>query len=253
MITLAARLLAITALVAITAEAQNIPKGFVVPKCTISPDGRYGVAVPVLDPHKDSENPKNSVIELKTGKSISVIKTKWTGWNRMGHGGVLPARWSPDGSLLLWEVEGKWFRDAVVLLKFKNRALEWQCDITAFAQREILERTKHAAPGKYAEAKKANAGNGSAYPEGFTIEVIALNPISLPLNVRAALISDPKQIEGFPKLGSELNATVDAHGKFVVTDFRLNYGAYEKLEETTPAPDECPRDYDAEERARTGK
>ena len=61
-----ARLLTITALVAITAEAQNIPKGFVVPKCTTSPDGRYGVTVPVLDMHLDSENPKNSVIDLKT-------------------------------------------------------------------------------------------------------------------------------------------------------------------------------------------
>ena len=99
----------------VTALAQHIPKGFVVPKCTLSPDGRYGVTVPVLDQHEDSENPENSVIELKTGRTIAVIKTKVTGWNRMAHGGVLPCRWSPDGSLLLWEVDGKWFRDAVVL------------------------------------------------------------------------------------------------------------------------------------------
>jgi hypothetical protein len=250
MIARAVSLLTVAALIAITAEAQNIPKGFVAPKCTISPDGRYGVMIPVLDQHADSENSKNSVVDLKTGKTVAVIKTKWAAWNVMGHGGVLPSRWSPDGSLLLWEVEGKWFRDAVVLLKFKNGVPEWQCDITAIAHSEILERTKRAAPAKYAKAKKANAGSGSAYPEGFTIEVVALDPIAFPLKVRAALTSDPKQIEGFPQLGSELSAIVDEHGKFVVTDFRLKDGAYENLEETMPAPDECPRDYDAEEEAR---
>jgi hypothetical protein len=253
MIARKAILVAITAQIALTAEAQNTPKGFVVPKCTISPDGRFGVTVPVLDQHADSENPKNSVIDLKTGKTIAVIKTKWAAWNVMGHGGVLPSRWSPDGSLLLWEVEGKWFRDAVVLLKFNKSALEWQCDITALAHREILERTKHDAPDKYAKAKKANAGSGSAYPEGFTIEVVALDPIAFPVNVRAALTSDPKQIEGFPQLGSELSGTVDKYGKFVVADFHLKAGAYENLEETAPAQEECPRDYDAEERARIGK
>jgi len=196
MIVRAVGLLTITA---VTAVGQIIPKGFVVPKCTISPDGRYGVIIPVLDMHPDSESPKNRVIELKTGKTIAVIKTRWAAWNVMSHGGVLPSRWSPDASLLLWEVDGKWFRDAVVLLKFKDDALEWQCDITALAHREILERTKRAAPEKYTKAKKANEGNGSAYPEGFTIEVVALGPISLPLNVKAALTSDPKQIEGSPE------------------------------------------------------
>ncbi len=248
------QLITITAFTAISGgEAQNIPKGFVVPKCTISPDGRYGVTVPVLDQHEDSENPKNSVVELKSGKTVAVIKARWTGWNLMGHGGVLPGRWSPDGSLLLWEVDGKWFRDAVVLLKFKNGVSEWQCDMTAITHREILERTKHAAPDKYAKAKKANAGNGSAYPEGFTIEVVASDPISFPLNVLAALTSDPKRIEGHPRVGSELSAIVDEHGKFAVTAFHLNDDAYEQLEEATQRPEVCPRDYDAEEKARVGK
>ena len=141
----------------ITAHPDDkIPAGFVVPKCTISPDGRYGVTVPVLDQHKDSENPKNSVIELKTGKTVAVIQTKFTGWNRMNHGGVLACRWSSDGSLLVWTVDGKWFPDAVVVLKFNNGALEWQRDVTAIAEAESLKRTKSVAPAKYAAAKKAN-------------------------------------------------------------------------------------------------
>lgn len=228
---------------------QSIPKGFVVPKCTLSPDGRYGVSVPVLFQHPDSANPKNSVINLNTGKIVAVIKTKWTGWNRQGHGGVLPSRWSSDGTFLLWEVNGKWFRDAVVLLKFNNGALEWQRDITAITQREILERTRKATPKKYAELRDSNAGNGSAYPEGFSIEVVVSDPNSFPLNIRAALTADPKQIEGNPQLESELNATIDEQGKFSVKNFSLSDDAYEQLEETAPAPEECPRDYDAEEKA----
>jgi hypothetical protein len=207
-----------------------------------------GVTVPVLDQHKDSENPKNSVIELKTGRTVAIIRTRWTAWNVMGHGRVLPSRWSPDGSLLVWEVDGKWFRDAVVLLKFQNGAREWQCDLTANAHREILERTKRASPERYAEAKKANAGNGSAYPEGFTIEVLASDPISVPLNVRAGLTSDPKGIDGLARLGSELSAIVDEHGKFSVTAFHLNNDAYEQLGIAHTAV--CPRDYEAEEKAR---
>jgi hypothetical protein len=178
-----AQLITIGLLTSVTAAAQNFPKGFVVPECTVSPDGRYGVTVPILDQHEDSENPKNSVIELKTGRTIAVIQTKFTGWNRQNHGGVFPCRWSNDGSLLLWEVDGKWFSDALVLLKFKNGILEWQTDILRAAQTTMLSRTKRAAPKQYVLAKKANAGSGSAYPEGFTIAVAAADPISLPLNI----------------------------------------------------------------------
>ena len=167
----------------VTAVAQNVPKGFVVPQCTLSPDGKFGVTVPVLDQHADSANPKNSVIELKTGKVVAVIKSKFTGWNRQNHGGVLPCRWAKDGSLLLWEVDGKWFSDALVLLKFKNGQLEWQVDILRTAQTEMLARTKQAAPKRYALARTANDGNGSAYSKGFTIAVAAADPIALPLNI----------------------------------------------------------------------
>src|SRR5947207_9530589 len=88
---------------------------------------------------------------------------------------------------------------ALVLLKFKNDLLEWQTDILRAAQTEMLDRTKRAAPKQYAVAKKANTGNGSAYPEGFTITVAAADPISLPLNIQAALTSNPKQIETNPR------------------------------------------------------
>lgn len=91
------------------------------------------------------------------------------------------------------------------------------------AQQAILTRTRKAAPEKYAVAKEANAGNGSAFPEGFTIDVEALDPISCPLHLRAVLTSNPKGIEDFPKLDSHLDAIVDKDGKFKVTDFQLGH------------------------------
>jgi hypothetical protein len=225
--------------IAVTAVAQSAPKGFVVPKCTISPDGRYGVTVPILDQHEDSENPRNSVIELKTGKTVAVIQTKFTGWTRMNHGGVLPSRWSSDGTLLIWTVDGKWFPDAVVVLKFKNGTLEWQRDTTAIAEAESLKRTKRAAPDKYATAKKANAGSGSAYPEGFSIYVAILDPVSFPLRVRATLTADPKDIEGRPKLESNLDGSIDDNGQFSVTDFHVGKGYWEKFAEPISVPEPC--------------
>ena len=93
--------------------------------------------------------------------------------------------------------------------------------------------------------------NGSAYPEGFTIAVAAADPISLPLNIQAALTSNPKQIEDDPQLGSELTGFVDERGNVKVANFRLRDDAYERFEEKTEQRDVCPRNYAAEEKSRS--
>src|ERR1043165_1589271 len=99
------RLATIAAVITIGAHAQSVPKGFVVPACTISPQGHYGVTVPVLFAFPDDAEPKNSIIDLRSGKIVAPIETKTTGWTRHGPGGVLPSRWTPDESLLLWQVD----------------------------------------------------------------------------------------------------------------------------------------------------
>jgi hypothetical protein len=139
----------------------------------------------------------------------------------MNHRSVLPARWSPEGSLLLWEVDGKWFSDALVLLKLEKGAVLWQSDILKAGQESIMALTKKAVPTKYAEAKEANKDHGSAYPEGFSIDVEILGPIVLPLHVLVNLTSNVKEIENWPTLESHLEGLVDAQGKFVVKDFKL--------------------------------
>jgi hypothetical protein len=94
-----------------------------------------------------------------------------------------------------------------------------------------LARTKAAEPKEYETAKKQNAGNGAAYPDGFTVDVepdtgaLSVNdkrpPLSLPLRIHTTLTSNPKQIADFPNLDSEMDGTVNKDGTITVTDFKL--------------------------------
>jgi hypothetical protein len=215
-------LLAALALQLTTAAEPKVPKGFFVPESSFSPDKRYGVTVALRGEHGEDAEPKNRLIELKTGRVLAVIKAE-TAWDHANHQEVMPSRWSKDGALLLWEVDGKWFHDAFVLIKIEDGKVKWQTDILKVAQREILARTKKASPKKYAAAKKDNEGSGSAYPEGFSVDVDVVGGIETPLRVRVVLSSNPKQIEGVPSVYSHMEAIVDSEGRFVVKDFGLGH------------------------------
>jgi hypothetical protein len=197
-------------------------------RCTISPDGRFGVLVPKLEESEKIDHAQNQVIDFATGNIIAVIRTTWTGWTRHNHGGVLPARWSRDSSLLLWQVDGKWFRDTVMLLKFSDGKLDWQTDITRAAQAECLLRTRRAEPKLYARAMTDNVRDGEAYPDGFSIQVSVVGDMKLPLQVRATLTSDPKALEEPPLLESSLVGFVDSAGRFQVTDFTVGTRLWKK-------------------------
>ncbi len=203
------------------ALAQNIPAGFVVPESTLSPDHHYGVTCPIFSERKEPDDRVNSLIDLKTGRLLASMVGFGCYDHLVGHTDLGPSRWSKDGSLLLWKVNGKWFPDALVLLKLTNGEVLWQTDILTAAQQAILRRTKEAAPQKYEKAKKDNAGNGSAYPEGFTIDLGAIDPIALPLKIRVALTSNPKTDVGGAIIESHLEGIIDANGEFTVKEFHL--------------------------------
>ncbi|HEX8489692.1 MAG TPA: hypothetical protein VF626_01630 [Chthoniobacterales bacterium] len=212
--------------VAVTARAERaVRPGFTIPEITLSPDKRFGVLVP--DEKRYDAGEKNKLIEVSTDRVLAVIAGE-PGMERMNHGGIMPARWAPDSSLLLWCVSGKWFPRALVLIKLSDGAVAWQLDLLKTAQQEILARARQAAPEKYAAAKKQNAGNGSAYPEGFTVDVTTDGdegtPIVLPLRVHVTLTSNPKGLEDYPK-NAELDATLEGEvasdGKFKVLQFKL--------------------------------
>jgi hypothetical protein len=202
------------------AAGQNVPAGYKILDITLSPDHRYGVTVPDLD----TPNPQNSLVEVETGRVLAVIQAD-TGYEHANRNSVLPSRWAKDDSLLLWEVDGRWSDTALVLLKLQNGAVAWQLDLLKTGQQAILALTKRAAPKKYQVAKEENRGSGSAYPDGFTIDVVAgadkNQAPSLPLKIHAYLTSNPKAIESLTNLDSRLEAVVDKDGKFRVTNFHL--------------------------------
>jgi hypothetical protein len=215
----------------VPAGAETVPAGYKILDITLSPDHRYGVTVPDLD----TPNPQNSLVEVATGRVLAVIEAD-TGYEAANHNSVLPSRWAKDDSLLLWEVDGKWCDVALVLLKLQDGAVAWQLDLLKAGQQAILPLTKRAKPKRYLAAQEQNRGSGSAYPDGFTVDVVAEGggkdeaengakhaALSLPLKVHVYLTSNPKSIEGREdsNLESRLDAVVDKDGKLRVTNFHL--------------------------------
>jgi len=111
------------------------------------------------------------------------------------------------------------------LLKIEQNRAEWELDLLKTAQQAVLSRTRRAAPEQYEVCKKANAGSGRAFPDGFTIDLTTdgenTKTVSLPLGVHADLTSNPKEFPHFPNLESHLDAVVTPDGKFIVKDFHL--------------------------------
>jgi hypothetical protein len=206
--------------------AREINTDYITPTFTFSPDHRYGVMIPVFhfEAVEEPDHRMNKVVELRTGRVVAIIHADPPGYGRaLNFHETAPPLWSPDSSVLLWKVTGKWFPDALVLLKLVQSKEKWQLNLLKIAQRAILGRTKNAAPQRYAAAKEANSGNGSAYPDGFTVEVTTdEDKISFSFHVLVDLTANPKQIEDFPaNLKSHLDAIVTEDGNFVVKDFKL--------------------------------
>jgi len=213
------------------AHGKDRNTDYITPPFTLSPDWRYGVLVPVFHDEAATEpdERRNKVIELRTEQVISVLPGN-PGYNRrLNFNEVAPTRWSRDSSILLWKVKGKRSPNALALLKIENNRVKWQLDLLTTAQQAVLALTKKVAPEKYIAAKKANTGSGSAFPDGFTINVFTDSEdsptVSLPLSVHADLSANPKQIEGFPaNLDSYLDAVVTDDGRFELAatyDFHL--------------------------------
>jgi hypothetical protein len=201
------------------------PAGFTVPESTLSPDGRLGVLTPDGD-HYDGEKHQNKLVEVATGRELAVIKAV-PGFEELNNGGIT-AQWSADGAYLLWTVQGKWAPHAMVLFHIKQGAVVKQSNVLQAAQTAALERARKAKPEAYAAAKEANKDNGSAYPDGFTVDVRPVAPedapLKLPLRLEVDLTSDPKAIEddaALRRLDAHLDGEVDALGNFTVSKFKI--------------------------------
>jgi len=207
------------------AWAQKLPAGMSIPEDTLSPNHHYGILVPQMAEEDHIKDPHNKLVEAKTGKVIAVINAE-PGFDHMNHGGALPPVWAKDNSAVLWQVDGKWSPRALVLLTLEKGASKVQVDLLKTGQQEILARVRKAEPKKYTTIKTAHAkGYGSAYPDGFTVNVGAVgggDDLTFPVKLQVDLTSDPKGAEPeLPHLNAFLNAEVDAAGNFKVTKFSM--------------------------------
>jgi hypothetical protein len=231
-------LLAGTFLIAADQSQLKLPSGYVISPSSVSPNREYGVSAfdNTVNPIPD-EIDENKIVDLHTGQIVGIIHGS-SAMIHMNQEEILPARWSPDGSLLLWEVDGKWSPSTLTVLKIENGKVKWALDVLRTVQQAILVRTRQVAPQKYAVAKKENKGNGTAFPDGFTVNVrvegdkerggatenVQGKPISLPFKVHAELTSNPKEMEDWPQeaqLDSELDGVITPERQLNVTRFRL--------------------------------
>ncbi len=166
-------------------RSTELPKGYVLAEDSISPDGRYGVSVPLTQAIIDDivKDPVNNLVEVSSGKTIARMVGN-PGFTKQNHGGIMPSIWSPDSSLLLWHVDGKWFPDALTLIearRWKGRMAE---SISSPNHKEPSSPArKKPKPELYARAKKGERGSGSALSEGFSVDVVAVEPVALPMKV----------------------------------------------------------------------
>lgn len=203
------------------ASANLVPS---FPHCELrarSPDGRFGVTVPLIF---EGGGGPNCLVEIKTGK-VLVELPGWSGFEPMNRGGC-EGIWSEDGSILVWLVTGKWTSDSVVVVKLNGDRVEWAKDITPASQRAILDGAKAADPAAYEREKEWNKGSGAAYPEGFTVDVriVDAEHLRLPLTIHVDMTSDPKGIHGEDRESKRTvegwcDATLDEHGD-------LSFGLY---------------------------
>jgi hypothetical protein len=191
---------------------KPFPAGFGVERSSISPNKRYGVLVPLDFDHYDDSRPQNELVEIESGRTLVLIKAETGKAGFMNHGGILASRWSTDSSLLLWQVAGKWAQRACVLVKIDNGKVKWQRDLLKLAREAILARLRKHLPKEDAAGAALNVEVSGKDDE----------PLSLPLAIHATFETQPKAVEPPPKdrLYSEMDATVDAQGKWTVKNFR---------------------------------
>lgn len=193
---------------------KQFPDGFGIERSSLSPDKRYGVLAPDSD-HYDWTKHQNKLVEVNTGRTLVVINAETGCAGFTNHGGIEPSRWSADGSLLLWEVAGKWSPRALVLLKIEDGKVKWQRNLLKMAQQAILTRTRKFLPKDFVV-------NARTIDVQVTGEEDA--PLSLPVAIYAELDSNPNpELEPPPNsvyVHSEMEATFNSEGKLIVKSFR---------------------------------
>lgn len=178
--------------------------------------------------------PQDKLVDVKTGKVLAVIPSRPRVLNDVSDQNSPHPYWSPDSSLLVWLVEGKWSSAAFSLYKLDGGKVKWQLNLLKAARLAMLNRTLQTSQDDFAPIKGLDHVDDEAYPNGFAVDIYIKGavtgsepfgpvPVSFPLPIHADLTSDPKELNdsGTKTVNAQLDGIVDQNGKFTVTGFHL--------------------------------
>ena len=234
---------AVPVVTAAPAQAQaRLPEHYEVLPASTSPDGKLAVIGVDLDGLPGTTDPDAlpcQIVDVATGTLLGAIAAP--PFYRHENHATAAYRWSRDGSLLLWFVQGKWGSFAVDVVTVANGAIATQVDVREQAVAHILATLQRAQPDMYAVAKHEGAGDGSWFRDGFAIDVkpsaaslndavyepwlddpvpppsrAATAAVSLPMTFAIDVTSNPKESNDFPVAGdlrASGTANLDAAGK----------------------------------------
>ena len=225
-----------------SASAVRVPEGFTIPPYTLSPGGDFGVLVPDFAHYKESGDSQNKLVATKSGEVIATINglTWYEDTKMQMNNGSITSCWSTDGTTLSWVVGGKWFPRTFAVLKLRGGAVAWQLDVLKCVQREILSRTRAAVTSNYAAAMRQNQGNGSAFPDGFSVDVTTpTTGFSLPWVGNVTLDSNPKSIPNWPPeslVRASMQVTIHPDGSANFSNYMVTTGQAQTTTLATPTP-----------------
>ena len=188
-----------------TAAAVNWPDGYVVYENTASPDGRYGVLVPMMEAWEQDESlsEANYLADIKNHRVLGKID-KVDYFEHQNHRG-LEVFWAPHSSVCVVENDGRYGADSISVLEIND---------SSFTQTEIGDRIQKSLDGamkKQAHAPEM-AGDVSPYFRFGTDRKV---------RVRALSQNNPKQFEDVKTYYALFQGTFDvAAKKWTVTDAR---------------------------------
>jgi hypothetical protein len=187
-----------------------------------SPDGKWQITMPKIGAHTEW-GARHSIVSTESGEIQVVIDGEATS-NLSSHGSLF-ALWSEDSERLLWIVHSKWSPLSVNYLMIRDGDVA-QINVYRAAVIEILGRVRQELPEAMAEAITENAGNGTAYPMGFVIDLVfEEDPPStkLPLRFTIELTSNPKGIEDESTLEATMKGTLNDKQSLTWSDFEASY------------------------------
>jgi hypothetical protein len=217
-------------LIAATAAASP-PKGYGVVPGSTSPDGKLAVIAPEKTRDSDPVQAQHDdkLVELATGKVLASLVSPTAALHESDVD--FAPRWSADGTLLEWYVDGKWGSYALVLVRVAHGAVTEQIDVRELAVHEVLADVQRTHPSAAAAAKREGAHSGWWFRDGLAIDVkpvgvtvpedpdvgkIIVPRPALPLALDVTYTSNPKQLDSYPsaaELDGKLALAIDAQGK----------------------------------------